>query len=528
MAKRTIEVADKPTLDAVYQAIQSGGGGTGGAAGLPPTNMQTFTAAAGNGKVKLYISEPTDTVVDNQLLCTVAGVKIVRKTGGYPTTPTDGTQVLDIKEANFGQYATTPYEDNGLTNDTQYYYAAFPYSDHGVYNLDDTNRATATPKSYTIYGYKKKKGDSNPATRVEYTDAAVGFTPLTRNFSADTTDLGSWADTFIMDAFRPVMLKYNGTVDYELDHNDQTKKLDGTASDISNTSYGGNAMVGVKTLWFYRYQDSTYEYVKIADQQVDENYKAYAHTADDGVTILDEVFLPMFEGSSISSKVRSLAGQTPMNNNPGATEKTQIEANGSGWQFDDHANHEMIRDVLTLLGKSTNGDAVYGAGHNSGGSGASSLLQTGTKKGAFSCSNNNDAVKVLWLENYWGDRWDRCYGVIYDTAGKIKVKMNPPYNTDGAGYTVTDVTIGGTNGGYISATKMTEYGMLPVTVSGSETTYEADGCWFNTTQSNFLLRGGNCYPGAHCGFSYWNVANLFSNAYWDFGPSLSYKKPAAA
>lgn len=500
-----------------------------GAAGLPPANMQTFTAASGNAKAKLYITEPADTEVDSQLLCTVAGVKIMRKTGGYPTGPNDGALVLDIDRADFGTYSSTPYEDTGLTNDTLYYYAAFPYSDHGVYNLSSANRATVTPKSYTIYGYKKAKSDSNPATRITYTDAATGFTPLTRNFSADTTDLGSWANSFIINAFRPVMLKYDGTVDYELDPEDQTKKKDGTSSDISNTSYGGNAMVGVKTLWFYRYEDADFEYVKIADMQVDANYKAYAHTASDGSTILEEVFLPMFEGSSVSSKVRSLAGQTPMNAQTGATEKTQIEANGSGWQFDDWANREMIRDVLTLLGRSTNVQAVYGAGHTTGGSSASSLLQTGTKKskGMFSCSNNNDAVKVLWLENYWGDRWDRYYGMIYDSANVIKVKMHPPYNTDGTGYTNTGVSITGTNGGYISATKMTEYGMLPKTVSGSETTYEADGCWWNTSQTNFLFCGGYCYDGAHCGFAV-NVHDLFSNSNWAFGPALSYKQPAAA
>lgn len=397
-----------------------------------------------------------------------------------------------------------------------------------INNLGEVQDIALEP--YHIYGYKKAKNDSNPATRVVYTDGAEGFTPLTRDFANDTTDLGSWDGTFILDAFRPVMLSYSGSVTYELDHEDQTKKLDGTASDISNTAFNGNAMVGVKTLWFWRYEDADYEYVKIADKKIDANYKAYAHTADDGETILDEVYLPMFEGSSVSSKVRSLAGQAPMNTNPGATEKTQIEANGAGWQFDDHANREMVRDVLTLLGRSTNCEAVYGSGHTTGGSGAASLLTTGTKKdkGAFSCSNNNDAVKVLWLENYWGDRWDRCYGVIYDTANVIKVKMHPPYNTDGAGYYNTGLSITGTSGGYISETKMTEYGMLPKAVSGSASTFECDGCWWNSTQSNFLIRGGICSADSLCGFSSWHVYNLFSSSDWSFGPSLSYKRPAAA
>ena len=39
----------------------------------------------------------------------------------------------------------------------------------------------------------------------------------------------------------------------------------------------------------------------------------------------------------------------------------------------------------------------------------------------------------------------------------------------------------------------------------------------------FSLRGGNCNNGSHCGFSYWNVNNLFSNANWNIGPSHSYQ-----
>lgn len=41
----------------------------------------------------------------------------------------------------------------------------------------------------------------------------------------------------------PVMMKYNGTVDYELDPNDYTKKKDGTPSDINNNKYNGNVMM---------------------------------------------------------------------------------------------------------------------------------------------------------------------------------------------------------------------------------------------------------------------------------------------
>ena len=118
--------------------------------------------------------------------------------------------------------------------------------------------------------------------------------------------------------------------------------------------------------------------------------------------------------------------------------------------------------------------------------------------------------------------------MVYGTDGHIKVKPYPPYNIDGTGYIDTGITISGTNGGYISETKMTEYGEFPVKVSGSETTYVPDGFWFNTSQLNFLIWGASCNNGLHVGAACFAVNNLFSYSYWDLGPSLSYKQPAAA
>ena len=218
-----------------------------------------------------------------------------------------------------------------------------------------------------------------------------------------------------------------------------------------------------------------------------------------------------------------------MNTQTGATEKTQIEANGSGWQFDDWMNAQMVTHLLFLLGKSSDLQATFGRGHYDGGSAASSLLQTGQlkNKGMFYGTNGNASVKFLWLENYYGDRWDRKYGVVYNTAGHILTKAYPPYNTDGSGYTDTGLTITGTNGGYISKTKMTEFGEFPIQANGSETTYQPDGCWFNTSQLNFLLWGAHCDDGLHVGAAF-HVSGPFSVSDWNVGPSLAYKYPKAA
>ena len=92
-----------------------------------------------------------------------------------------------------------------------------------------------------VYGFHVNGNESNPAAMVTYLKDAVGMTPAKMNYTADCFDYGSWQDAFFMP--RPCMLKYDGTVDYYLDPDDYSKKEDGTASDVANTSYGGNAMM---------------------------------------------------------------------------------------------------------------------------------------------------------------------------------------------------------------------------------------------------------------------------------------------
>lgn len=68
------------------------------------------------------------------------------------------------------------------------------------------------------YGFKREKANSNPSARITYLYDAENMTPMSVDLSTGTPDYGSW-QYFIEELCRPVMLKYDGTVDYELDHN---------------------------------------------------------------------------------------------------------------------------------------------------------------------------------------------------------------------------------------------------------------------------------------------------------------------
>ena len=118
--------------------------------------------------------------------------------------------------------------------------------------LDDTGRAInerlmeirnviANGGKGVIYGFHIDQTESDPAAAVTYLADAIGLTPAGMDYTNDIFQWGSWRDAFFMP--RPCMLKYDGTVDYYLDPNNYAKKTDGTASDVADDTYGGNAMM---------------------------------------------------------------------------------------------------------------------------------------------------------------------------------------------------------------------------------------------------------------------------------------------
>ena len=113
-----------------------------------------FTAKAGNAQVTLTWTDPKDkyatpegeTAQDpDQLVSVWEYTQIIRKTGSQPTGPHDGELVVSSSVRD--QYVTTGFVDNGLVNDTLYYYAAFAYNTDGV--ASEGAFTSATPMADT-------------------------------------------------------------------------------------------------------------------------------------------------------------------------------------------------------------------------------------------------------------------------------------------------------------------------------------------------------------------------------------------
>lgn len=397
------------------------------------------------------------------------------------------------------------------------------------------------------YGIYINGNESDPTAAVSYTDDAVGMTPAGMNYTSGAFDYGSWKDAFFMP--RPCMLKSDGTVDYYLNPNDYTKKEDGTASDVANTAYDGNAMMewgkGGKKIWikFTPVGDKSGK-IQIADEQIDEDFNDYAFHNCNGDSV-SHFYNPIYNGSLDSnSKMRSLSGQTVSKSLQGTAEITAAKKNNAGtdelWNIECLADRLLINALMILISKSLDSQTKFGKGlSDSGNETVNNGFATGVHntKGLFYGTNSGaaatytNAVKVFGMENYYGFQWRRTNGLIL-RSGVIKYKLTYGkedgsnvigYNTTGENYKDAGTGISGTSGNYIDQMKYTKDGMFPESLNGDSTHYFCDACWYNNSDNRFALFGGASAVGARVGCVCVYLDGAVSNAYWSVGACLSCK-----
>lgn len=456
---------------------------------------------------------------------------------------------------------------------------ALPYEPYGYqegWEVRDNQDRLIWGRELVHYGFKIDKSNDNSEDAVIYTHDAVTMTPAHMDFTNDRFDYGSWGNAFFVRDCYPVALNLDGTEAYRLDPDDYTKKLDGTSSDIFyellteepsdwstqwkqyytksgdeyvlnsqsesptfatdtyykltySSSFTGNFMMAFPKVWFYRHEDSQYNYIEISNHRLSDDWKCYAHINTNGQQV-DFIYLPLFKGVIKDSKLRSIPGVIPQGNTSATTEVNAATALGSRWQIWDHSSIELINDLLTLMTKSIDSQGRFGHGRSSGYNSADTVtygkLQSGTliKKGKFhGYSATTKEVKVFGIEGFWANRWDRLQGMLL-VNNVWKIKMTPPYNFTGTDFvTLSNAEVPSGNG-YLSKVQTSEYGSIPASIAnGSSTKYFKDYFYKTATDTRVALRGGNCNNGSNAGFRSVSVNSADSGSSWYVGASPVYK-----
>ena len=399
----------------------------------------------------------------------------------------------------------------------------------------NANGGGTTIEQY-LYGYDLTVTDSTPATRVVYPSAVdnSGFVPAYMDFANSLFNYGSWGcvggEKFMP---KPCMLNYDGTVAYYLNPMDYSKKMDGTASDIENTAFGGNAMIEWGKLYTKRELVGSVYKFRVSNVKIDETYDCWCNYDKDN-NVVEHFYTPIYFGSNDGTRLRSLSGKTNYVSGTASDEIALAVANGTDWYTEVLVDHLLIQDLVTLMSKSTASQAKYGLGRCS--STNTTPINTGTmnSRGMFwGDANSFEGVKVFGMENRWGNLHRRTAGWI-NASGAQKVKITrgtydgsvaTDYNLDGTDYlTISGATPSGTSGGYISVMKNDlPYGRIPITASGSATTYESDALYFNNAQSNYAFIGGAWSNTVLCGIFTALLAQQHTYMAPNLGTSISYK-----
>lgn len=493
--------------------------------GIPMSIIEQRRIEKTADTVKLWWKDPRDTIIDGFVLASWKSTTIVKKQGGYPEDINDGTVVEIITQRN--KYFDTPLTDN-QANAANWYYRAFPLTVNGVYGLDKRNCFGAV-----LFGYRINKNEPVPSAKVEYLQYCDNYfyDPCRMDFTVDKFGWGSWRKAFMIP--KPCALTYAGAVSYYLDPDDFTKKADGTASDVSNSAFGGNFMVEFPDIFVKFWDEDNYFYCLFSNIKLDDGFECWATKKADG-TYTGRFYMPMFEGTNIDSKLRSVATTgKPTASINAETEATLAHANGTNWETTTWAQELLMILLYPLLFKSTDSQGTLGYGGSDSTSGLTVNNNAAVTRGLMYGTSGAAAAGMTYLgmHNYWGHRWRRPNGLM-NMNGNYAFKMTPStvdgstvtgFNRTGNGYIKSGVVPPEAGASYIDRYQaIGKLGFVPQKTSGSSTTHFCDGMWTNNGRLDHLALGGVVYAGAFCGVFCFNVSIPPSDSVWDFGASVSY------
>ena len=388
-----------------------------------------------------------------------------------------------------------------------------------------------------VYGFIEHMDILSPSQRVEYIGMNANYTPLVVTKGGGYS-LYSWADFPWLKANKPYMVKADGTPDYRLNENDYTKKEDGTDSDVSNTSYDGGAFAWAMKIYKYEKTVGSDRIVKFSFEKRD-GYEPIGFIDPDN-NELEGVWIPMFYGSIVDSKMKCISGTQPCYNNTTAAEKTAIDNFGARAKFFGGAIVQTLIDLMIMFAKTTDLQSAYGNGNMSGFD--SNLAPTnGVKQnavvggGQFYGTGDGKSLNKIFHSIVPGSyqQWMRDpYTVCVN--GKMKVSLNYNYDISGASYLDTGVNYNKeeiTNGNWYYPHRyktVPGFGAIPdYPFKGSTSLGGCDGFIVNKGITAVALRFGACNDGARDGVRALSVGIPASYATWDFGAAILLLPPVS-
>jgi len=358
------------------------------------------------------------------------------------------------------------------------------------------------------WGFIEHMDVLDPAQRVEYIGLNKNYTPITIDSSSHSANYGSWSEHPIIQGNVPAMIKSDGTLDYYLNPNDYTKKADNTASDITDLSYNGGAFAYIPKHYKREYIEGNDRYVYISMEKLSDEYKPIGFIGPNNHEYKG-AWIPMFYGTDVTQngvpKIVSLASGYPTKDKSSDTQNTYMTNFCSQAKFFGGAIMNVITDLLTLFGKNSDIQAVFGIGNAKGYSSSgpnygmkeNAVVGGGQFYGTTDGYSLNKILHSIVLGTY--NQWQRDPYMIL-VSGRLKVCPTYAYDPTGADSRYIDTGIDYTSSysdRWVYPHKsllVPDFGAVFDTgpYSGSTTTGYADGFYYGRSGTKMFSRFNVC------------------------------------
>lgn len=332
-----------------------------------------------------------------------------------------------------------------------------------------------------IYGIKRLLTTSDPAWK--RTDDAIGL-------YAEATHDGSQVRNDFDDLY-----PWSAIYTYSWDKNTGTE----TRYDEPGFNYTDNyVMTKIPEFWHKRWQDGEYEYIQIADNEVD------------GFTKSEEFSLGRYTMSGSSSAVYSRSGYKPFTNTNITNFRNYAKNLGTGWgQLDWH--YFLLQMLYLVEYADYNSQNTLGQGNTNNSSSINSggCNDLGMKSGCITDKGSNSVI-YRGVEDIFGNIYQFLDGlnikdyiayICYDPAKYASDVFTGDYKAVGYTNTSSDNSYIKTLG-YDSKNPLVA---LPTSTGGSSSTYIPD-C-YRCNSDNRIARVGGCYSSnADAGLWYWGCS----------------------
>ena len=319
--------------------------------------------------------------------------------------------------------------------------------------------------SNRVFGFELDSNEAEPSRAIRYIGKNYNYKPAHMDYTNNVFDYGDWTDAWFIKDIKVVLMRFDGTIECELNPNDYTKDIAGNTIDITSANKIGNVMIGIPTVWIkYDTRNMYKSRFYFSPVKLDDSYKAYAHTNHNG-EILEYKWLAAYECwiddvdrlRSVSNVVMPTTGnycdKTIQQQRYSA--KNNYRDNDKKYDISSWSDRMLICLLLLLIGRNTDTQEVFGHGNERGysenknsakgspwNSNSYGILNTGTMntKGLFwgandTGSNHSDykGVKVFGIEHWWGNnqKWALGWNRVDSTDVGFMVtyvKMTPEFH----------------------------------------------------------------------------------------------------